>query len=775
MSLIKESEHLRISFQDIKEATENFTICIGRGGYGPVYRGKLSLNGEPTIVAVKRLQTDYGQGVKEFLTEIQMLSRYKHQNLVSLVGFCEEGNERFLIYEYAEHGSLDKYLKLTKTRGPLTWKQRISICVDAARGLDHLHNHVAQNKRVIHRDIKSANILLDHNWNAMIADFGLSKIGRANENETYLITNACGTHGYCDPAYIHTGILTKESDVYSLGVVLFEVLCGRLCFVNVNSEERFLAQLAQRYYKEEKLNLIIDRDLKNHTNSDSMKVFSEIAFQCLQDDRDQRPSMGLVLRRLEKALKLLEIEEAPELLELEEALELKKLVETLQMQQFEEVLEMQELEEALDLKKLVETMQMQQFEEVLEMQELEEALGLHTLVETLQRHEFEEALKLHKAWELQKLVETLEMETGESRIDCEVIKAIYDMPDTPLSYIPREKVYSHLSNGILVDEGNVFQDKDEIEKSQLMNRSTSNINWDNRLPSDYKQFIYYSNIEMMKKPQRDVSFPTKEEAYSILSRGLLIKVTHQLNMWFWITKIDGKKCFILPPTLLSCDEELVKHNRTTSKHSRIKNVLHLLPSRVVGMRFEVPHGLLSANTTYGCYLVYKMPQDCFSTNTITVMMKLDNEAFRFTYLSIPQIPVIGPDGVCGSPSPMNKLKTIQLPRKREDGWLEMNLGNKSDIQWMNMQQDEQFDHFWRRESTLKSCLLSCISYKESGNLLDNRADNVSHDSFTLDPLCFSNITIYMRPSDYKPHLGLTTFPLDMTPGLIVQGIEFRPV
>ncbi|KAM0013364.1 putative protein kinase RLK-Pelle-CrRLK1L-1 family [Helianthus debilis subsp. tardiflorus] len=455
MSLIEDSKHLRIPFEDIKEATQNFTTLIGRGGYGPVYRGQLSLSAKLTTLAVKRLQTDYGQGVKEFLTEIQLLSRYKHENLVSLVGFCEELNEKFLVYQYAERGSLDNYLTQNKTKGSLTWKRRINICIDAARGLDHLHNHVAQNQRVIHRDIKSANILLDHNWKAMISDFGLSKIGRANENDSYLITNPSGTHGYCDPAYIRTGILTKESDVYSFGVVLFEVLCGRLCFINVNSEERFLAPLAQRYYQEGKLNLIIDRDLKNYMISDSMKVFSEIAFQCLNDDRKLRPSIGLVLKKLEKALNLLDKEEAPELLELEEALEVKKLVETLQIQQFEETCEVQELEEALGLHKLVETLQLQQFREACELQELEEALGLCKLVETLQRHEFEETLKLQEAWKFQKLVGDLELEIGASRIDFEVLKAIYDMPDSPLSYVTSDQIYSHLTRGILVDNGKV--------------------------------------------------------------------------------------------------------------------------------------------------------------------------------------------------------------------------------------------------------------------------------------------------------------------------------
>ncbi|XP_071704129.1 probable serine/threonine-protein kinase PBL22 [Rutidosis leptorrhynchoides] len=304
-------DHLSIPFEQIKEATTNFTTIIGKGGYGPVYKGRISLSGETelTTVAIKRLDTRIsGQGLKEFLTEIQLLSRYKkHPNLISLVGFCDQGPEKLLIYEYAHLGSLDKYLR--NSRNPtctLTWKQRLNICIDAARGLDHLHNHVAKHERIIHRDIKSANVLLDSNWRAMIADFGLSKIGRANENESFLITNPCGTHGYCDPLYQQTGILTKESDVYSFGVVLFEVLCGRSCFfMDAESKQRLLPQMAKIYYKKNKLNRIIDPTLKEYMDSNSMKKFSRIAYQCLLDDREGRPPMDLVLQELEKALHLL--------------------------------------------------------------------------------------------------------------------------------------------------------------------------------------------------------------------------------------------------------------------------------------------------------------------------------------------------------------------------------------------------------------------------------------------------------------------------------------
>ena len=217
MACLKGSDHLSLPFQIIEAATKNFTTLIGKGGFGEVYKGELSLSDseELTTVAVKRLLINKlsGQGAKEFLTEIHLLSRCKHPNLVSLLGYCEEHNEKVLIYEYAHRGSLEKYLRNAQNSTCiLTWKQRLNICIDAARGLDYLHNHVAGHQRVIHRDIKSANILLDNNWKAMIADLGLSKLGRANENDTFLVTNVCCTEGYCDPAYRQTGILTKESD-----------------------------------------------------------------------------------------------------------------------------------------------------------------------------------------------------------------------------------------------------------------------------------------------------------------------------------------------------------------------------------------------------------------------------------------------------------------------------------------------------------------------------------------------------------------------------------
>lgn len=194
---LDENEHLKIQLNEIKSATENFgeNNVIGSGGFGKVYKGEISHSNGRSIVAIKRLDPRFGQGNTEFWKEIMMLSRYTHPNLISLVGFCDDNGEKILVYEYASRGSLDSLLKATS----LTWTKRIKICLDVARGLNYLHDLKGTQQRVIHRDIKSSNILLDENWNAKISDLGLSKIGPANHQHTVVVSNVVGTLGYLDP------------------------------------------------------------------------------------------------------------------------------------------------------------------------------------------------------------------------------------------------------------------------------------------------------------------------------------------------------------------------------------------------------------------------------------------------------------------------------------------------------------------------------------------------------------------------------------------------
>ncbi|KAJ0674314.1 putative protein kinase RLK-Pelle-CrRLK1L-1 family [Helianthus annuus] len=195
-------------------------------------------------------------------------------------------------------GSLDKHLN----NKDLTWIQRIQICLDAARGLKYLHDDGGPHHGIIHRDVKSSNILLDENSNAKISDFGLSRVGPASTQSSFLISNACGTPGYIDPDYLITGYLTEKYDVYSFGVVLLEVLCGRHALVKSYKDERqFLTVLFQKHYIKGTLDKIIPSYLHNQINTDSLHTFSNIAYQCLKN-RTERPTMQQVVEQLEKAL-----------------------------------------------------------------------------------------------------------------------------------------------------------------------------------------------------------------------------------------------------------------------------------------------------------------------------------------------------------------------------------------------------------------------------------------------------------------------------------------
>ncbi|XP_076938180.1 receptor-like protein kinase ANXUR1 [Bidens hawaiensis] len=214
--------------------------------------------------------------------------------------FCIEGGEMILVYEYATRGSLDRYLSDAAT---LTWIQRLRICVGTARALHFLHDPKETAHLVLHRDIKSANILLDDNWTAKVSDFGLAKHGPANQMHTYLVSHGVGTPGYCDPLYMEFGFLSKESDVYSFGVVLFEVLCGRLCCEHHNYElTKILVPMWRQCFNEENLDNIILPGLREQMDLGSLKSYSNIAYQCVKKAREERPMMAKILEELELSL-----------------------------------------------------------------------------------------------------------------------------------------------------------------------------------------------------------------------------------------------------------------------------------------------------------------------------------------------------------------------------------------------------------------------------------------------------------------------------------------
>ncbi|XP_074338584.1 putative receptor-like protein kinase At5g61350 isoform X2 [Apium graveolens] len=300
----------RFSLAEILLATHNFDdkCLIGKGGSAKVYKGVID-NGA-TTVAIKRLSFISKQAVgvgSMFRTEIEMLSKFRHGHLVSLVGYCHEWHEMILVFEYIPHGTLSDHLHQSFVIGhdTLSWIQRLRICIGAAQGLDYLHTGTSIHQRVIHRDVKSTNILLDDNLEAKITDFGISKIVAGNQGCTYVSTAVRGTFGYMDPAYFLTGRLTRKSDVYAFGVVLFEVLSGRRAVdLSHNDEQSGLAGWAQNCIKQGRIDDIIDSSLIMQISQKSLLAFVKIASQCLDSQPNCRPTMAEIVVVLEFALSL---------------------------------------------------------------------------------------------------------------------------------------------------------------------------------------------------------------------------------------------------------------------------------------------------------------------------------------------------------------------------------------------------------------------------------------------------------------------------------------
>ncbi|KAK9065850.1 hypothetical protein SSX86_015251 [Deinandra increscens subsp. villosa] len=296
----------QFSLDEILLATQNFddALVVGEGGFGKVYKATISAeNGATFIVAIKRLDPGSSQGAPEFWAEVKMLTKLRHCNLVSLIGYCNDNSEMILIYEFMPHGTLDGHLE--KYGASMSWVQRLNISIGAARGLHYLHTGTGTQHGVIHRDVKSSNILLDNDYAAKISDFGLSKIGSTNASHTYVNTLVRGTFGYLDPEYFLTGRLTRKSDVFAFGVVLFELLCGRAALDNsLDDDECSLVKWAHESIEKGKLYEIIDLNIKSQISPKCLKVFVQIADRCLNSESKKRPTMAEIVVALELSLTL---------------------------------------------------------------------------------------------------------------------------------------------------------------------------------------------------------------------------------------------------------------------------------------------------------------------------------------------------------------------------------------------------------------------------------------------------------------------------------------
>ncbi|KAL5564380.1 hypothetical protein UlMin_027544 [Ulmus minor] len=283
------------TYKELRIATEDFLPAnkIGEGGFGSVYKGQLK---DGKIAAIKVLSAESRQGLKEFLTEIEVISKIEHENLVKLYGCCVEGNHRILVYNYLENNSLQQTLLGSGYSNiQFSWRTRFKICIGVARGLSFLHDEVRP--YIVHRDIKASNILLDKDLSPKISDFGLAKLIPANM--THVSTRVAGTIGYLAPEYAIRGQLTRKADIYSFGVLLIELVCGR-CNTNTRLpvEEQYLLERVWDLYERKELVGLVDTALNGDFDAEEACRFLKVGLICTQDTPRMRPSMSTVVKML---------------------------------------------------------------------------------------------------------------------------------------------------------------------------------------------------------------------------------------------------------------------------------------------------------------------------------------------------------------------------------------------------------------------------------------------------------------------------------------------
>ncbi|KAM0920731.1 hypothetical protein ACQ4PT_007304 [Festuca glaucescens] len=287
----------RYTLKDIKEATNNFNPnnILGQGGFGIVYKGILH---DGTIAAVKRLKEFVSAGENQFHTEVEVISLVVHRNLLNLIGFCSEDNERILVYPYMLNGTVASKLQAYVSGRPaLDWPRRKKIALGAARGLAYLHEHC--DPKIIHRDIKASNILLDEFLEAIVADFGLAKLLGEGESRVYSVIR--GTFGRIAPEYLMKGESSEKTDVFAYGLLLIELITGRKT-LEVHDEEHpngGVVDWARELLEEDQLSSFVDKRLRNNYDNAELKEMVQIALLCTMFKPTHRPRMSEIIRMLE--------------------------------------------------------------------------------------------------------------------------------------------------------------------------------------------------------------------------------------------------------------------------------------------------------------------------------------------------------------------------------------------------------------------------------------------------------------------------------------------
>ncbi|GJS10879.1 kinase-like domain, phloem protein 2-like protein [Tanacetum coccineum] len=676
-------DNLKLSLQDIKLATQSFSQdnIIGHGEFGNVYKGHTHGN---NIIAAKRTDRKSGEGEAEFMTELEILMEYRHENVIGLVGYCDEDDEKVIVYEYACRGSLDKYL----SDDNLSWVMRLKICIDIAIGLEFLHGTVSSPQIVIHRDISSSNILLFDDWKAKITDFGFSLVCPTNQDVGFVIDNVIGTIGYRDPLYSKTGFLTKESDIFSLGAVLFDVLCGKLSSIELDDAYIYLPFLAKQHYHVGKLDKLVFEGIKEQIVAESYTTFTRIALQCLHHRRERRPTASEVILQLKKAL---EFQEDYEIWEPKLAKDYKEIIQMSKCPEDYSTIKKEDLYNIFSKGILL-----QQDKVLLSFDGIGERNAMVSATmfsyknscphewKSLPESRFESVADISDVSNLNMEIKTdtrllspnVVYRRDEQWMMIELYQFINQKEDVMFTFLLESFSSYYCGESAIYVEGIEFRAIDKARHEKIIKLMEG-------------QQVLKSNFNLDQVQQLPTNF---EEIF---------KIHRNYDELFWLGEVNGKKFLVLSAkaTLYKFSDVFLFTSKP-SAHYRFQEVLELLPQQVFYVNCTIRSQMLSADTEYVCYLVFKLSEEYQGLhNPVRArdLLHRENKEAEFFYFI--------------NPSPLNINDITRVPQEREDGWMEIQVWKfnsthefKDDSLSMNMK-------FTSHEGTMSGLIICGLEFR----------------------------------------------------------------
>ncbi|KAM0038585.1 putative protein kinase RLK-Pelle-CR4L family [Helianthus debilis subsp. tardiflorus] len=661
---------LQISLKDIESATENFSEknCVGSGELWKAYKGELPLH---TTIFAKRWNNNFGQADHQFRTEFNILFKRQHKNVISLFGYCYEMDEKIIVFEHMSRGSLDTYLKDAN----LTWMKRIEICIDIASGLEFLHFDVVMQKNVVHRDIKSASILLDDDWKAKISNFQPSSLDLLHQDMEHVGGNAYTAFGYLDPQH-KQGFLTKSSDIYSIGVVLFEILCGRLAWAeDFKDHAESLGPLAKRFYEERKLDEIVFEGIKEQLGPESLSIYAGIAYQCLHDESEERPTARELVIQLKKAL---DVQKDYEIWETQLPEDYKDII---QMSKDPEISSTTNRKDIYDI--LSKGILIQEDKVWFSLGSNGERNKMVSASEFSYKNRWSRKWRSVPESRFAKVAELLDNSNLNIQIGISSLSLSfginYGVHLVFKFHGARKNVAKRMYVNLTYKMGNetlhayfATWREDEwmsIELYRFLNHKESDTTDFEFLIKSFSRCycgnraIYVEGIELRAidnvKPEENTLMEVPQETNDIPFDKCCIFTQSLLKLFKRRNK--GEQYYMLSANEAFCDsfnEKLFDWKPTTK--SRSEKVGELLSTQVFRIKCKIDSKKLLQDTEYSCHLVFKLSEKCSGFHCPVIVRDLRQQKNK-------QIEVL----YFKSPKPWNIDDVNRIPQEREDGWMEV--------------------------------------------------------------------------------------------------------